>query len=83
MTGITQKSSVALFPLGSLKKMILIYKSCHLESIFIEIILTKKTNIITGCIYRHPSMNICTFNDHYLNPLLKKLSKENDKKNVL
>ena len=25
-------------------------------------------------------MDICTFNDHYLNPLLEKLSKENDKK---
>ena len=30
-------------------------------------------------IYRHPSMDICTFNDHYLKPLLEKLSKENDK----
>ena len=27
-------------------------------------------------------MDICTFNDHYLNPLLEKLLKENDKKNV-
>ena len=25
-------------------------------------------------------MDICIFNDHYLNPLLEKLSKENDKK---
>ena len=25
-------------------------------------------------------MDICTFNDHYLNPVLEKLSKENDKK---
>ena len=25
-------------------------------------------------------MDICTFNDHYLNPLSEKLSKENDKK---
>ena len=28
-------------------------------------------------------MDICTFNDHYLNPLLEKLSKENDKKSFL
>ena len=28
-------------------------------------------------------MDICTFNDHYLNPLLEKTSKENDKKKLL
>ena len=27
-------------------------------------------------------MDICTFNDHYLNPLLEKLSKENDDFNI-
>ena len=27
-------------------------------------------------------MDICTFNDHYLNPLLEKTSKENDKKKI-
>ena len=53
-----------------------IYKSFELESTFIEISNTKKTNIIIGCIYKHPSMNINEFND-YLNELLDKLSKEN------
>ena len=57
-----------------------IYKSDHLESIFVETILPKRSNIITGCIYRHPSMDICIFNGNYLNPLLEKLLKENDKK---
>ena len=57
-----------------------IYKSHHLESIFVEVILPKRPNIIIGCIYRHSSMDICIFNHHYLNPLLEKLSKENDKK---
>ena len=57
-----------------------IYKPGHLEPIFVEIILPKRLDIIIGCIYRHPSMDICNFNDHYLNPLLEKLSKENDKK---
>ena len=28
-------------------------------------------------------MNICTFNDHYLNPLLEEISKENDTKTFL
>ena len=31
-----------------------------------EIILSKRSNIIIGCIYRHPSMDIYTFNDHFL-----------------
>ena len=51
------------------------YKSCELESLFIEIFNPKKTNI--GCSYKHPSMNINEFNDDYLNKLLDKLPKEN------
>ena len=54
-----------------------IYKSFELESTFIEICNAKKTNIITGCIYKHPNMNINEFNDDYLNELLDKLSSEN------
>ena len=46
----------------------------------LKLFCKKKSNIVTGCIYRHPFMDTCTFNDHYLNPLLEKLSKENDKK---
>ena len=57
-----------------------IYKAKKLESIFIEIILPKKSNIIGGCIYKYPSMDKCTFNDHYLNPSLENLSKEQNKK---
>ena len=54
-----------------------IYNSFELESTFIEICNPKKTNIIIGCIYKHPSMNINEFDDYYLNELLDKLSKEN------
>ena len=54
-----------------------IYKSGHLESIFVEVDLPKKSNIIIGCIYQNPSI---TFKDHYLTPLLEKILKENDKK---
>ena len=54
-----------------------IYKSFELESTFIEICNNNKTNIITGCIYKHPNININEFNDDYLNKLLDKLSKEN------
>ena len=60
-----------------------IYKPKNLESIFVEVVLPKKSNLIVGCIYKHPCMDICTFNDHYLNPLLDNLSKEANKTIVL
>ena len=42
------------------------YKSKHLESIFIEIINQKKKTIILGCVYRHPCMEVNEFkNDHF------------------
>ena len=59
-----------------------IYKPKRLESSFVEV-LPKKSNLIVGCIYKHPCMDICTFNDHYLNPLLDNLSKEANKTIVL
>ena len=54
-----------------------IYKSAELESTFTEIINHKKLNILLGCIYRHPVMDLNEFNDYYLNELLHKLSSEN------
>ena len=54
-----------------------------LESIFVEVVLPKKSNLIVGCICKHPCMDICTFNDHYLNPLLDNLSKEANKTTAL
>ena len=53
-----------------------IYKKRDLESTFTEIINPKKSNIIIGCIYRHPNMDLNDFNNDYLNPQLVKLSKE-------
>ena len=53
-----------------------IYKSCELESTFIEMINPKKTNIIIGCIYRHPSMDLNEFSNIYLSKILD-VSKEN------
>ena len=59
---------------------ILVYKSKQLESSFIEIINEgNQKNIIIGCIYRHPSMDLNEFNDQYLNDILSKLSIENKK----
>ena len=47
---------------------LMIYKAKRYESTFIKVTLPKKTNLIVGCIYRHPCMDECTFKDHYLNP---------------
>ena len=49
----------------------------QLESTFIEIINSGKSNIIVNCLYKHPSMDVSDFNKNYLNTLLDKLSKEN------
>ena len=53
-----------------------IYKKNELESTFIEIVNPKKSNIIVGVIYRHPSMDLADFNSSYLNKLLENISKE-------
>ena len=52
-----------------------IYKKNELESTFIEIVNPKKSNIIVGVIYRHPSMDLTDFNCSYLNKLLDNISK--------
>ena len=57
-----------------------LYKPHKIESVFVEVIMPKKTNIIVGCIYRHPDNNIDDFNSNYLRPILHKLSKESSKK---
>ena len=31
---------------------------------FIEIINIKKANIVVGCIYKHPNMDVIEFNNH-------------------
>ena len=53
-----------------------IYKKNELESTFIEIVNQKKSNIIVGVIYRHPSMDLTDFSCNYLNKLLENISKE-------
>ena len=61
------------------------YKTCldinicrhnELEYTFIEILNPKKSYIIIGCIYKHPSMDFNDFATNYLNNLLDKVSKE-------
>ena len=52
-------------------------KANQLASTFIEIINSRKSNIIVGCVYKHPNMDVSEFNKNYLNTLLDKLSNKN------
>ena len=54
-----------------------------LESIFIEIINPSTKNLIVGCIYRHPCMELNKFNDDFFTYLCKKLLHEKNKDIVL
>ena len=45
------------------------YKSKELESVFIEIMNKgKEENIIIGCIYKHPKLEIEEFHYQFLSP---------------
>ena len=52
------------------------YQKNELESTFTEITSPKKSIIIVGLIYRHPSMDITDFNRNCINKLLENISKE-------
>ena len=52
------------------------YSSRQLESTFIEIALPRKTNVIVGCIYKHPHFSTSEFNTRFLAPLLHSINKE-------
>ena len=52
-----------------------IYKKNESESTFIEIMNPKKSNIIVGAIYKHPSMDLTDFNSNYVKSFLEKISK--------
>ena len=59
-----------------LRKDLQIYNSKQLESTFIEVVRNKE-RIIIGYLYRHPSMKLLEFNNHYLSSLLDNLSGQN------
>ena len=42
------------------------YASGKLESVFIEILCPNSSNVITGCIYKHPMLHIGDFNSNYI-----------------
>ena len=47
------------------------YKSCELESVFLEIVNEGKKNEMFGCIYRHPPCQLTILINHSLMNLLK------------
>ncbi|MBY0580760.1 MAG: hypothetical protein K2P53_03665 [Rickettsiales bacterium] len=55
---------------------LMIYTPYCLESTFVEIIFSKKTNIIVGCIYKHPCMDTNDFTS-IMSALLQKINSEN------
>ena len=57
------------------------YLSRQLESTFVEIIQAQRSNIIVGCIYKHPGLSTSIFNTKFLAPLLDKINRE--KKDVV
>ena len=52
------------------------YEAGRLESVFLEILNDKKKNIILGCIYRHPNMDVKDFNENYFNNIISKITAE-------
>ncbi|HAO14806.1 MAG TPA: hypothetical protein DDE71_04500, partial [Tenacibaculum sp.] len=52
------------------------YEAGNLESVFLEIMNDKKKNEIFGCIYRHPTMDLKTFNENYFNDVIAKITDE-------
>ena len=60
-----------------LRKDLQIYKAKELESTFVEVLESgmSKNNMIIGCIYCHPSMELSEFNYHFLSVLLEKYLK--------
>ena len=53
-----------------------IYKANQLESTFVEIINPKKSNIVIGCLYKHPNMDVLDFKNNHLSQIFENVSKE-------
>ena len=53
-----------------------IYKANQLESTFVEITNPKKSNVVIGCLYKHPNMDVLDFKNSYLSQIFEFVSKE-------
>ena len=52
-----------------------LYDPGKIESTFIEIIFSKSTNVILGCIYKHPTLPINDFTNDFISSLQLELQK--------
>ena len=50
---------------------------------FCELIMKNQTNVIVGCIYKNPHMDIDNFSKNYISPFLQQISKENKRLDLL
>ena len=44
--------------------------------VFVEVVLKSRKNIVIGCVYKHPLMDIDLFNNQYISPVLKSIENE-------
>ena len=56
-----------------------IYKANQLEPSFVEIINLNKSNIVIGCLYKYPNMDVFDFKKNYLSQIFKIISEEGKK----
>ena len=57
-----------------------LYDPRKTESTFIELICSKSTNVIVGCLCKHPTLPINDFTNDFISPLVLKLQKESSKR---
>ena len=50
----------------------------NFETMFVEIVLPDRKNLVVGCVYRHPSSDVSVkeFSENYLEPILHKINRE-------
>ena len=63
-----------------LKNDLRLYDPGKSEPIFIKIICSKSTNVIGGCIFKHPTFPINDLTNYFISSLLLKFQKESSKR---
>ena len=59
-----------------LRSYLKLYKKCELDSTYVEIISAKKSDIIIGVTYQHPTVSVTEFHKYHLNVLLDETSRK-------
>ena len=71
----TESKAGEIIPCLINHKLTLIYIKNKLESLFIEIINSKKSSIVVSCVYKHLNIDVLVFNS-FINQLPDKISKK-------